>query len=83
MQTEGILYTIIIGAIIGWLAGQIRRGFGYGLIANIIIGIIGAFVGGWLFGVLGISLGSGIVASIISGVVGALALLAIIGMVKR
>ncbi|MFB0946733.1 MAG: putative membrane protein YeaQ/YmgE (transglycosylase-associated protein family) [Spirosomataceae bacterium] len=43
---EEILYTIVIGAIIGWLAGQIKRGFGYGIIANIVIRIVGAFIGG-------------------------------------
>lgn len=49
MEGQGLLYAIIIGAIAGWLAGEIKRGFGFGLIGNIIVGIIGALVGGWLF----------------------------------
>lgn len=80
---NGVLYAIIIGAIAGWLAGEIKRGMGFGLIGNIIVGIIGAVVGNWLFGALGISIGSGIVANIISAVIGALVVLFLISFIKR
>jgi uncharacterized membrane protein YeaQ/YmgE (transglycosylase-associated protein family) len=80
---EGFLYSIIIGAIAGWLAGEIKRGFGFGLIGNIIVGIIGAFVGSWLFTTLGVSLGTGVIAHIIKAVIGALVVLVIVGFIKR
>ena len=80
---EGLIYTIIIGAVIGWLAGFLRKGYGFGIIGNIVVGIVGAFFGSWLFGVLGISLGAGIVSTIITGVIGALVLLFLIGLVRR
>lgn len=50
MSTESIVITLLIGAVAGWLAGQIRQGFGFGLVGNIVIGILGSFVGSWLFG---------------------------------
>jgi uncharacterized membrane protein YeaQ/YmgE (transglycosylase-associated protein family) len=82
----GILTWIIVGAIAGWLASIIMKGGGYGLIGNIIIGIVGAFVGGWLstilfnlpFAVTGFNLTSVIVAT-----VGAIVVLFILSLVKR
>jgi uncharacterized membrane protein YeaQ/YmgE (transglycosylase-associated protein family) len=65
------LYYIIIGLIAGWLAGKIMRGAGFGLIGNILIGILGAVVGGWLFGVLGFAVSSGFWGSIITATIGA------------
>lgn len=65
------LYFIIIGLIAGWLAGKIMRGSGFGLIGNILIGILGAIVGGWLFGVLGIAVSSGLAGSLITATIGA------------
>ena len=50
MDSNSLIYTLIIGAVIGWLAGVIRKGYGFGLLGNIIVGIIGAFFGTWLFG---------------------------------
>lgn len=83
MEGQGLLYAIIIGAIAGWLAGEIKRGFGFGLIGNIIVGIIGALVGGWLFAALGISLGTGAIAHILTAVIGALVVLGIVGLIRR
>jgi uncharacterized membrane protein YeaQ/YmgE (transglycosylase-associated protein family) len=74
---------IIVGAIAGWLAGQIVRGFGFGLIWDIIIGIIGAFIGVWLLTQLGFVPFSGFVGSIINAVIGAVILLVIVGFIKR
>lgn len=80
---ENLLYTIIIGAIIGWLAGFLRKGYGFGVIGNIIVGIAGAWFGSWLFGMLGVSLLSGTIGYILQGVIGALALLFLIGLIRR
>jgi uncharacterized membrane protein YeaQ/YmgE (transglycosylase-associated protein family) len=59
MSMESLLTILLIGAIAGWLAGLIVKGYGFGLLGNIIVGIIGAFVGSWLLGKLGVSLGGG------------------------
>lgn len=83
MDTESLIVFLIIGAIAGWLAGLIVKGFGFGLIGNIVVGIVGAFIAGWLFPALGISLGSGIIAAIIHAVIGAVVLLVLIRIVKR
>jgi uncharacterized membrane protein YeaQ/YmgE (transglycosylase-associated protein family) len=69
---------LLVGLIAGWLAGIIVRGTGYGLVADIAIGIVGALIGSWLLPQLGIHLGSGIVAAIISATIGALLLLLIL-----
>lgn len=79
---DPLIYTLIIGALAGWLAGFIRQGYGFGLLGNIVIGILGAFVGSWLFRQLGISIGSGVVNSIITAVIGALVLLFLIGLIR-
>jgi uncharacterized membrane protein YeaQ/YmgE (transglycosylase-associated protein family) len=74
---------IIVGAIAGWLAGQIVRGFGFGLIWDIVIGIVGAFIGVWLLTQLGFVPFSGFIGSIINAVIGAVVLLVIVGFIKR
>ena len=78
-----LLVFLIVGAVAGWLAGQIVKGGGYGLIGDIIVGIVGAYIAGFLFPRLGISLGAGIVGEIISAAIGAIILLAVIRAVKR
>ena len=83
MSAEGLIIWLIIGGVAGWLAGNIVKGGGFGIVGNIIVGIVGAFVGGWLFGILGISIGSGIVGSVIGATVGAVALLFVISLVRR
>jgi uncharacterized membrane protein YeaQ/YmgE (transglycosylase-associated protein family) len=80
---HGLIAWIIIGAIAGWLAGVIVKGGGFGLIVDIIVGIVGAFIGGWLAGILHISLGGGWIGSIITAVIGAVILLFIVRLVKR
>jgi uncharacterized membrane protein YeaQ/YmgE (transglycosylase-associated protein family) len=79
---ENLLTWILIGAISGWLAGLIVEGYGFGLLGNIVVGIVGAFIAGWLFPALGVSLGTGIVAAIIHAVIGAVILLVLIRLVK-
>jgi uncharacterized membrane protein YeaQ/YmgE (transglycosylase-associated protein family) len=83
MGVEGLIAAIIIGAIAGWLAGQIVRGAGFGLVGNIIVGIVGALVATWLFPTIGLELGGGIVGSIIAAVIGAVIVLVIIGLIRR
>jgi len=76
---------MIIGGIAGWLAGKIMRGGGFGILGNIIIGVIGGLLGGWLFSLLGITIlgGSGWIGQIIVGLVGAVIILFIAGLFKR
>jgi uncharacterized membrane protein YeaQ/YmgE (transglycosylase-associated protein family) len=83
MSVESLLIILLIGAIAGWLAGQIVQGTGFGLVGDIIIGIVGAFIASWLFPRLGIHLGAGIVASIIAATIGAVLLLVIVRLVRR
>jgi uncharacterized membrane protein YeaQ/YmgE (transglycosylase-associated protein family) len=83
MGIESLLVWLIVGAIAGWLAGLIVKGYGFGLIGNIVVGIVGAFIAGWLLPRLGIALGGGIVAAIINAVIGAVILLVIIGLVRK
>jgi uncharacterized membrane protein YeaQ/YmgE (transglycosylase-associated protein family) len=78
-----ILETIVIGAIIGWLAGLLVKGRGFGLGGDIVIGIIGSVLGGWLLPRLTPALGSGLVGVIVTGVIGAVILLVIVKVLKR
>jgi uncharacterized membrane protein YeaQ/YmgE (transglycosylase-associated protein family) len=83
MSGESLLVILLIGAIAGWLAGQIVQGTGYGLIGDIVIGIIGAFIASYLFPSLGIHLGVGIVGEIIAATIGAVILLVVMRLVRR
>lgn len=83
MGIESIVVFLLVGAVAGWLAGQIVRGMGFGLVGNIVVGIVGAFIAGWLLPQVGIAIGGGIVAAIINAVIGAVILLVIIGLIKR
>jgi uncharacterized membrane protein YeaQ/YmgE (transglycosylase-associated protein family) len=81
MTFTGLIIFLLIGAVAGWLAGRIMHG-GFGLLGDIVVGIIGAEIGGWLFGLLGVAVG-GLIGSIIAATVGAIILIAIIRLVKR
>jgi uncharacterized membrane protein YeaQ/YmgE (transglycosylase-associated protein family) len=83
MDAHGIIAWIVIGAVAGWLAGTLVKGGGFGLIGDIIVGIVGAFIGGWLAGMLHIDIGGGLISSIITATVGAVVLIIILRMVKR
>ena len=80
---ESIIIMLIVGAIAGWLAGQIVRGFGFGLLWNIVIGIVGAFIGVWLLRQLGFAPFAGFVGSIVNATIGAVILLVIVGFIRR
>jgi uncharacterized membrane protein YeaQ/YmgE (transglycosylase-associated protein family) len=82
MDLTSLLIFLAIGAVAGWLAGVILKGGGFGLLVNIVVGILGAIVGGFAFGLLGISAG-GILGSIITATVGAVLLLFLVGFVKK
>ncbi|MDQ0504661.1 GlsB/YeaQ/YmgE family stress response membrane protein [Xanthobacter agilis] len=77
----GILWMIIIGAVAGFLAGQVFRGYGFGFVGNVAVGIVGALIGGFLFG--NVFLVGGLVGQIISATVGAVILLFVISLVAR
>ena len=78
-----LVWILVVGAVAGWLAGQIMKGRGFGVIGNIVVGIVGAFVGNWLLTTLGVSLGSGLLGSILSALIGAIVLLFVIGLIKK
>jgi uncharacterized membrane protein YeaQ/YmgE (transglycosylase-associated protein family) len=82
MSTQNLLLFLCIGVVAGWLAGKIMRGGGFGLFGDMVVGVIGAFLGGWLFGRLGI-VTWGLAGALITALVGAMILLFLIRLVKR
>ena len=84
LKFMGIIATLIIGAIAGWLGGTIYKGSGLGLIGNIIVGLLGSGVGYWLLGtVFNISLGGGWIGSILTGAIGAIVILFVINLIVK
>jgi uncharacterized membrane protein YeaQ/YmgE (transglycosylase-associated protein family) len=81
-STEHLLLFLVIGIVAGFLAGKIMKGSGFGLFGDLIVGVIGSFIGVWVFGLLGISSG-GVIGLLIAAVVGALLLLYIIRVARR
>ena len=73
----GLLWFVVIGAVAGWLAGQFMRGHGFGLLGDIIVGVIGAFLGGYLWP-SGLALGGGLLGRLIVAVIGAVLLLFVV-----
>ena len=82
MDLTSLLIFLALGALAGWLAGLIMKGGGFGLVVNIIVGIVGAVIGGWVFSFFGFE-SAGLIGSIITAVVGAVILLAVIGLFKK
>lgn len=78
-----IVILLLVGLIAGWLASLIVRGGGFGVIGDIVVGIIGAFFGTWLLTKLGIVIGGGILAAIINATIGAVVLLFLLKLIKR
>src|SRR5262245_5217670 len=83
MDPQTLIIWLVIGAVAGWLAGQIMKGGGFGLVGDIVVGIIGSVVAGWLLPRVGISIGGGIIAEVINALIGAVILLFIVRLVKR
>ncbi len=78
-----LIVSLIIGGVAGWLAGNIMKDFGHGMVKNIIIGSVGGVIGGFVLGLVGISLGSGIIGSMITATLGAVLLLWLIDFLKK
>ena len=77
------VWFILIGLVAGWLAGQLVKGGGFGVIGDIVVGVIGALLGGFLFSALGVSLGAGLLGAIIVATIGAVLLIFILRLIKR
>jgi uncharacterized membrane protein YeaQ/YmgE (transglycosylase-associated protein family) len=82
MGGRGLIWLLVVGLIAGWLAGKIMKGSGYGLVGDLVVGVLGAVLGGWLFGLLGLG-AWGLLGSIVVATVGALLLLYVVRMVKQ
>ena len=82
MSNDSLLVILVVGLVAGWLAGQIVKGTGFGILGDLVIGILGAFIGDWLIPQLGIHLGTGLLAAIINATIGALFLLFVIRLVR-
>ena len=82
LSNESILVILFVGLVAGWLAGQIVRGTGFGIIGDILVGIAGALVASLLFPKLGIHIGTGLVSEIIYSAIGAIVLLLIVRLVR-
>ena len=78
-----ILVFLFVGGLAGWLAGLLVRGHGYGILANILIGIVGAVLGGWLLTAVGVGTGAGMLGVFVTAFVGAAVLLLVTGLVGR
>jgi uncharacterized membrane protein YeaQ/YmgE (transglycosylase-associated protein family) len=82
MNAQNLILFLVIGLVAGWLAGRIMKGGGFGLVGDLVVGVIGALLGGWLFSLLGISLG-GILGSLVMALVGAIVLLFLVRLIKN
>jgi len=78
-----MLYSILVGLIAGWLAGQMMKGGGYGVLMDIVLGLLGGVIGGWLFSSAGVFPGGGIIGSIAVSFIGAVLLIALTRMIRR
>jgi uncharacterized membrane protein YeaQ/YmgE (transglycosylase-associated protein family) len=82
LSNQSLLVILFVGIIAGWLAGRIMQGGGFGLIGDLIVGLLGAFIGDWLLPQLGIHLGTGIIGLIVNALIGAIVLLFIVRLVS-
>ncbi len=82
MSSESLLVILFVGLVAGWLAGQIVRGTGFGIVGDLIIGILGAFIGSWLMPQVGMHLGSGIISAIVNATIGAVLLLFVVRLLR-
>jgi uncharacterized membrane protein YeaQ/YmgE (transglycosylase-associated protein family) len=82
LEAQSLIAFLFIGAVAGWLAGRLMRGGGFGLLGNILMGVVGAVIGGFVLGLVGVSVG-GLVGSIVTATIGAAALLFIVDLIKK
>jgi uncharacterized membrane protein YeaQ/YmgE (transglycosylase-associated protein family) len=78
-----IVWLLLVGLIAGWLAGQIVKGGGYGMIGDMVVGVVGALIGGYVFRSLGLSHGQGLLGSIVVATIGAIILIVLLRIIKR
>ncbi len=77
------VWFILIGLAAGWLAGQVMKGGGFGVLGDIVVGVIGALLGGFLFRTLGVSAGGGLLGSLVVATIGAIVLLLLLRLIKK
>ena len=82
ITAKALIIWLLVGAVAGWLAGMVVKGGGYGLIGNIIVGIVGALIAGWLLPRIGVSIGGGVIGAIIHAFIGAVILLVILRLIR-
>ena len=82
LSGESLIVILFVGLVAGWLAGKIVRGAGFGIIGDVVIGVVGAFIACWLFPRLGIHLGFGLVSKIIDSAIGAIILLVVVRLLR-
>jgi LPXTG-motif cell wall-anchored protein len=83
LSNEHLLVILVVGIVAGWIAGKVVRGTGFGLIGDLLVGVIGAFIASLLFPKLGIQLGTGMLSEIVYSALGAIILLLIVGLFRR
>jgi len=77
------VWFIVIGLVAGWLAGQLMKGGGFGVVGDIVVGVVGALIGGFLFSSLGVSSGGGLIGALVVATIGAVVLLFVVRLIKR
>ena len=78
-----IVWFILVGLVAGWLAGILMKGGGFGVLGDIVVGIVGALIGGFLFSALGVSTGGGLLGAIIVATIGAVVLICLLRLIRR
>lgn len=84
MEIQSLIITLVLGAVAGWLGGQLFKGSGLGLIGNIVVGIVGGFIGYWLLPKIGLHINTGTawLNYILTAAIGAVVLLAVINIIS-
>ncbi|HNU89177.1 MAG TPA: GlsB/YeaQ/YmgE family stress response membrane protein [Ferruginibacter sp.] len=84
MEIQSLIITLVLGAVAGWLGGQVFKGSGLGLIGNIVVGIVGGFIGYWLLPKIGLHINTGTawLNYILTAAIGAVVLLAVINIIS-
>jgi uncharacterized membrane protein YeaQ/YmgE (transglycosylase-associated protein family) len=83
LSNEHLLVVLFVGIVAGWVAGKVVRGSGFGLLGDLLVGVVGALIASWLFPRFGVHLGTGLVSEIVYSALGAIFLLLIIGLFRR
>ena len=83
MEGNALIWFLLVGLIAGFLAGQVMKGGGFGIVGDIVVGIVGALLGGWVFSMLGVGAGGGLAGSIIVAFIGACLLIFLLRLIKR